>query len=332
MSKRGTAIDWANAIGVALTLAAATVALWESEHDEPVVAMRMTTSELGVEIIEGPEGPSLRDAAGHLVPVGDYQRVVAASTLSTSLAIRLLEVNRIAAVARRSAESPLDALRIAGIPTVERAADIEAILAMEADLVLVHAIGAPPELERLRERGVRVFDFGGMSGVDAYVSDALVLATLLGAPERGQSLRDRFLGRLRSVADDVAPERRPRALYIGLYGTDIFGGSEGSSYHDVLRFAGLRDAAAHAFEGWPRYSRSDLLSLDPEIIVTSEGRGAQLCAIDGLESLRACDRLEPGIIELPESILSDPGPGVLEAAERLREIVHGPLSGPGPLD
>src|SRR5690606_8255119 len=95
------------------------------------------------------------------------------------------------------------------------------------------------------------------------------------------------------------------------------------SYHDVLHHAGLRDIGAEHFEGWPQYDPEQVLSLDPEIIVTHAESIDQVCRTSGLEHLRACQNGARGVVGIDGPLMGDPGPRMLEAAERLRELVYG---------
>lgn len=115
---------------------------------------------------------------------------------------------------------------------------------------------------------------------------------------------------------------RPRALYVSAYGDKLFGGTVGTTYQDIIEFAGLIDAAAGTYRNWPEYTPELLLGLDPDIVVTRRGMAQVLCRVAGLDRLRACSR--PGaIVELDGFVLDDPGLGLLEATEALHAAVLG---------
>lgn len=271
--------------------------------------------------VSGPD--SLADATGHRVPLAHYERILSAGMLSDRLLLDLCEPGRIVGFSDHSTERSSWAHRFAGKPTVADLGDLEQVLELAPDLVLVNHIGDPRRVARLREHGLDVFDLGAMKGLRTLVSDIREVATLLGHPERGERYVARLVQRLRAVAADIPPERRRRALYVSIHGTRLYGGTRGTSYHDMLRFAGLVDVAAARDRGWPAYDAEDLLALDPPLVVTGLGMRERLCRHPGLGRLRAC-RDPQGIIELPDGLLSDPGPGMLAAAERLRRRVYGP--------
>ena len=128
---------------------------------------------------------------------------------------------------------------------------------------------------------------------------------------------------MRAVAIDVPPAQRKTALYVSSYANQLYGGSVGTSYHDVLVSAGLRDISAErGYSSWTHFDPEQLIELDPDLLIAPDGTGRTLCCVGGLETLRACTH--DGVIELNNDLLSDPGPRMLEAAQALRDRVYGP--------
>jgi len=260
----------------------------------------------------------VRDASGRVFAVGGYRRIVSASTVADHLLLALAEPSTIVAFTRYTREHDLERHRFTGGLALERLDDLETLLAARPDLVVLHGYGDPSRIERLRDAGVPVFDLGPMTGVDALLEDARVLGALLGAPSRGERFARSFERRIRAVARDVEHPRT--ALYVAVVGDRLFGGTRGSSYHDVLRFAGLRDVAAARFEGWPEYTLEDVLALDPEVLVTKSDMQDTLCARPGLRQARACRSGD--VVALDGALLDSPGPAMLDAAEALFDAAY----------
>jgi ABC-type Fe3+-hydroxamate transport system substrate-binding protein len=147
---------------------------------------------------------------------------------------------------------------------------------------------------------------------------------LLGDPARGERLWHSWSRQLRAVARDVPQADRKIGMYLAIYANKLYGGTRGTSYHDVLTAAGLRDLAADKFRDWPQYDPEQLLSLDPPLIVTESGMREQICNHSWLRSLRACAQRATGIIEIPRNVMGNPGLGMLDAALELRERVYPP--------
>jgi iron complex transport system substrate-binding protein len=148
------------------------------------------------------------------------------------------------------------------------------------------------------------------------------VGTLVGEGHRGEQLATSFLREMAHVAADVPSERRRTALFLDIYDTQLWGGTCGSSYDDVLTAAGLIDVAPcdpQSPQSWPRFSTEQVVAMHPSVIVTSLGKASQLRAMPALANTLLN---EAQIIELEDVLLRDPGPAMLHAAEQLRAIVY----------
>jgi len=328
------ATDIRNGAGALLALAAAVAVMLprgEAAQRSNVIAATTYGSE-PLEFRDLPptdndtDGAAVRglvDASGTAVALRDYRRIVAGSTVAREVLIELLEPGRLAAIVDYDLDVLPDRHRFAGIVRIASAKDVEPLLALSPDLVVVHGMGDQARLARMREAGLRVFDLGTMRGRGDFEGSVMRLGHLVGAPERATRLLDLFDRRFAAIAADIPADERKTAIYATAYGDRVFGGTRGSSFYDVLTAAGLIDAAADAYEGWPRYAPEDLLMLDPDIIVTQQGKGEAMCALPGASQLRACADGRRGIVEAPRHVLNTPGLSMLEAAEILREAVYG---------
>lgn len=311
----------ANALSMACALALS-MASSVAAPASPTFAKARATAHPGVQLVGLPKGgQALLDAGGHPVPLRAYRRIVAGSTVADELLLALCEPSRIAAVTRHSLDRAAHRHRFAGFAAHGGLSNLEQILGLQPDLVVTHQIGNVQAIARLRERGIAVFDMGPMRGLSTLPANIHQLAFLLGAPERGAAYARALARRMAAVARGLAPERRKRALYVSIYGDKLYGGTRGTSYHDVLTAAGLIDVAAAGYRDWPAYTAEQLIALDPEVLVTSEGMGGLLCRHPGLDRLRAC-RAPGGVVELDPHLMSSAGPPMLEAAEQLFERAY----------
>lgn len=265
---------------------------------------------------------AVADARGKSVPVRDYRRIVSASIVADDVLWRLCVPGRIAAYTSRALQHPRYAHRYAGKPGLEGLKHVEEVLALKPDLVIMSHFADARHIARLEEHGIAVFDLGRMQGASSLQKNIRDIGQLLGNAAGGDALARRFVTRLGRVSAGLPTAERPRALYLSVYGTKLFGGTRGSSYHDVLQAAGLHDVAAAGHRGWPELTAEDVLSLAPELIITKVGMAPAVCAYPGLAQLSACQ--QPGrIIGVHGVLIDDPGLPMLEAAESLFELVHG---------
>ncbi|TVR43683.1 MAG: ABC transporter substrate-binding protein [Planctomycetota bacterium] len=260
------------------------------------------------------------DASGQWIPAGDYQRIAALSTVACQVLPDLISLNRIVLVSYWHQRHARSAFRTQGIPVIEGADQIEIILAARPDLVIINNFQMQPAVvDRLRRLGLTVFDLGGLEGPPTLIPNIRDLATVVGEAERGARLARQLQQRLSMVAAHVPADQRLRAIYLDRHGDQLIGGTEGSSFHHLLRYAGLEDVAAgRGLSPWPQIRAEQLLQWAPEIIVTSAGMAEHIPLLPGLRSLEA------RIVELPRGFDST-GPEILEHVEDLFQAVYGEL-------
>jgi iron complex transport system substrate-binding protein len=253
-----------------------------------------------------------------------FQRIASCESLGDALLAELCESDRIIATSRYRMA---DAWRLPrALPRLDMLSDVEGIIALRPDL-LVTASGEIGDdagrIAKLRSAGIAVFDLGPAGGVDSWADDAVRLAELLGDRRRGE----RFIARLRrdlaAVAADLSPERpRRRAIALSVYADRIYGYTTGSSTHDALVAAGCHDVlAACASEPWPAVAAETLIALAPDLIITSTAGAAALRAHPAFAGVPALGRAD-GVLALDDDMLTSPGPGLLDIAERIRAFAY----------
>jgi iron complex transport system substrate-binding protein len=267
-------------------------------------------------------GQGIVDGSGRIVPLRPYRRIVSTSLLSDRLLVDLAEPDRVLAVSRTSVTASPWRWRYSGKPAVDGMGSLESIIALKPDLVLMNVFGGEGRTEKLREAGIEVFNLGQLRGVRTLLPTAEVVGELLGDGERGRRYARSFQRRLERVALPLGDRPRRRAIYLSVTAGLILGGTTGTSYHDVLRHAGLEDVAAGRYRDWVQYRAEEVAGLDPEVVITKDGMVEALCAHPGLDRLGACQ--DPGrrILTLPAGLLDEPGVAILDAAELLFEKAY----------
>jgi ABC-type Fe3+-hydroxamate transport system substrate-binding protein len=274
---------------------------------------------------------TVTDESGHALPASDYRRIISWSSVADAILLELVPTDHVVGVSRWYVESNAIArARFAGKSTISGPQELEQIVELRPDLILVsNYSGDSSPVERLRERGYRVFELGPMRGQITLVKNLRDLGKLLRQEALAERLALQFERRMKQVAAHIPAGQRKRGIYLNLYDTQLHGGTLGSSYYDVLTAAGLVDVAARGKsfdtqgeQAWPRFRVDDVLLMSPDVIVTVRGKGQTLCSLSGFETLKACHN-QQGIIELEEGQLNDPGFAMLTTAEILSDRVYG---------
>lgn len=326
-----TSISWVNAFGVVAAVGLGLLGLGLASDNKAAAPIAAAPRDAALPLATLPNGePGLRDESGLVVPLKRYRRVVSASTISDALLLEFAAPEQIVGFTQYSSENEVFGYRYTGKPQIDALKNLEGLLELQPDLLLVSTLSSGARLERLRETGMTVFSLGEMRGVDSFLRNARAIAALLGRPELGEMYATATLRRLRSIARHIPPAERKTAIQLTYYGNKIYGSGADTSYTDVIHYAGLVDVGAKHYTGWPAWSPEQVLELDPEIVITRTGMGQQLCSQATLSHLRACAANasgHSGVVELPDALINDPGPGMLLSAERIFAAVY---ESPGP--
>jgi iron complex transport system substrate-binding protein len=312
----GKAVAWCNGVGVAVAMVLATLAArpgWFSGSTPD--ALHLPATNTGVAL------RTMTDAGGKSLTVRRFTRIASGDLVVDRLLLELCEPDRIVAFSDRAPYS-YEAFRYVGKPPLPELNNVEGVLALKPDLVIVHTMGKRTHAEQLRQAGVAVFELGEMLGLRTLLFDMEAVGQLIGHPDRANGLRERTVRRLANVSAGRPESERKEALYLGVHGGILYGGTRGSSFHDVLSAAGLKDIAATQHTGWPRFTNEQILAFKPMLIVTQSGMARVMCQTTGFTAVPACG---PGgrIVELPTELLVDPGLPLVDAAESLAVLVYG---------
>lgn len=266
----------------------------------------------------------VRDGGGVLVPIKVYGRIISLSISADAWLLAILGPERILAYCSYSKGKPY-AAQLQGKLHFGDGKDVEGLLSAHGDLIIMPSAGGDYSVvNRLREAGLTVFNIGDMSGLDSFNHYARQIAYLCSAAVAGDALLANFNKKMTALAHDVKPADRKKALYVSVYEDQCYGGTAGTSYHDVLVAAGLDDVTDDVpwtwSSAWPQFSIEQLIQLNPELIVTQPGMAAQIKSIVGLGELAAVQANQ--VYEIDATLINDPGLLMYEAASMLHQAVY----------
>lgn len=281
---------------------------------------------LGSPALEGEKEqspPFLLDYTGVLVPCrSTYQRIVSTNANTDDLLQALVVPSQVLAYMEYTVQHHPDRHLFQGRPYSYQQANLEVILSWKPDLILVAAHTHPEFIQKLRMCGMVVFNVGSCSGVADYLRQSRELGRLLQVEERAKRYASTFLKRLQRIASVHSHPQAPRILYLSLYGDHFFGGGKGTSYHDIISYAGFRDVAVEAgISGYIQYSLEQVIALKPDYILCAEEIKASLQQLPGAVAIPAL--AQNRFYVLPRHFLESASALVLPAAEQLNAQFQG---------
>jgi iron complex transport system substrate-binding protein len=254
------------------------------------------------------------------------RRIVPANAATVDVVCALVDPQRVAGL-------PRPALPVTGLaaddPARERplfsAYEAEPLLALSPDLVLSHTWQGDDTTARLREAGVTVVVLPDADTWPQVREQITRVGRLLGAEERAAALLAACDARVAALAARAAPLAGVRALCYSNGGAGGWVAGTGTSNAELLRLAGLADAAADAdLRGHRPLTFEELLVIDPDLLVvggTGEGQegsatAALLRSEPSLASLSAV--AHERIVVLPSRVYTTISQHLVDGAEMLQ--------------
>jgi len=204
----------------------------------------------------------------------------------------------------------------------------ENIVALEPDLVLVIG-GSPAQLEkaqRMEDLGltVLVLEPSGMEGIFA---DIELIGQATGAQERASELVAQLRARVEEVTEKVATvEQRPK-VFFELDATDPsrpYTAGPGSFIDALIDMAGGINLGAAAGMQWAQFSTEEIIAQDPEIIILGDANyGVTAESVEERPGWGVMTAVKEGAIyPIDDTVVSRPGPRIVDGLEELARIIH----------
>jgi iron complex transport system substrate-binding protein len=204
---------------------------------------------------------------------------------------------------------------------------------MHPDLVFAASWSDAAPIDQLRSAGVPVYLVASATSVAAVEEKIARCALLTGETKRGELLIERMRRKLSSVEKTVGSipqENRARVLDFTAFGASM---GKGSSWDDIVRLAGLVNAAAGlASDKWGQViiSREKLLQMNPDVLILpgwvyGDPRGARafLDTVVTDPALRGLSAVKAGrVYMMPENLRACTSQYIADAVQWLAHAAY----------
>lgn len=194
----------------------------------------------------------------------------------------------------------------------------EAVVGLDADLVLAPNIVSDEIVEGLREADQTVFKFGFGTSLGFIADKTELTGELIGACAAATETNDRYWDRIGAVQQQASEHDSPHVLHYsaGLDGGAATAGS-GTFIDELITTAGGTNVAAeNGVEGYGELNEEAIVEWNPDVIVVPDEQGA-LPATDAIESTAAAQNDQ--VIRVNGNYLSQPAPRIVVALETLAD-------------
>ena len=193
-------------------------------------------------------GKQVVDSQGiaQILPVKP-QRIVSLSIGVDEILIDLVNVERIAALSHYSDDAGISNISDrSGLVKNKVRANVEAVVALQPDMVLLPDWHPPELAQALRDANLPVYVFKSARSIDQIRKNIHDIARLVGEPEKGGAIianMDALLAEINAKVMKVpTAKRQVVARYSNMGGS----GGVGSTFDDICRHAGVDNAAVLA--------------------------------------------------------------------------------------
>lgn len=263
------------------------------------------------------------------------QRIVSVTLPTDEILLSLVSKDRIVAVTGFSTDPAVSnvASQVADIPTKLPQLNVEVITSLAPDLVFVADWSDAGSVSQLRNAGLAVYQFKSPVSIKQIEDGILHIAASVGEEQAGQQLVQGMESRLAAVARKVSTLPASARLTVIDYNTYGTASGVGSSWDEIVRLAGLKNAVgdltADQYGSVP-LSREKLLTVDPDILMLPswvygdpKGSDAFYTSIVNDPALRGLKAVKEGRVHrMPESIKTSTSQYIVAAVEDLARYAY----------
>jgi iron complex transport system substrate-binding protein len=252
----------------------------------------------------------------------DPQRVISLAPSITEIIYALEQENRLKGATRYS-DFPIEATKLPKIGSYVRL-DLERIVALNPDLCIAIKDGNPKEvIDRLESLKIPVYVVNPRN-LNTVLETIIEIGKILNANDQAENLLTNLHNRIQRVKSLISHDTYRPGVFFQIGISPIVSVGSDTFLHELIVLAGGKNLA-DGKTPYPRFSREQVLTLAPEIlIVTSMARQAVF------EQVKAEWRRWPSMpavrnerIFLVDSNLFDrPSPRLVDGLELLIQLIH----------
>jgi len=298
------------------------------QASEPVTVME-PTQEPAPEPTEepAPEPMTITDDLGNTIELDGYpQAIVSISASTTEI---LFAIGAGGQVIGRDEYSiyPEEALEVTSVGALWDELPVEAILALEPDLVVAAQIISEDQVLALRELGLNVYWQANPTTYEELYDNLRDFAKLTGHDDTTEALIADLDTRVEAVQEKVASVSEQPSVFYELDATDPsnpWTTGSGTFIDYIITEAGGKNAAS-ALEGeYAQISAEELIAVNPDVILLADAlygtTPESVAARPGWDVITAV--AEGAMYPIDPNIMSVPGPRLVNALEETARLLH----------
>ncbi|MUV87649.1 ABC transporter substrate-binding protein [Natronomonas sp. CBA1123] len=191
----------------------------------------------------------------------------------------------------------------------------EAVVELDADIVLAPNIVPDETVQSLREANQTVYKFGFGNSLQFVADKTTLTGQLVGSCDAAETTNEEYWNRIDSVRNGTGAYESPRVLHF----TDNFTAGSGTFISELITTAGgVNVAAENGVEGYGQINDEALVEWNPEVIIVAddEGRVPNTAAYESTFAVQ-----NDQVVAINGNYLSQPAPRIAIALESIAEAL-----------
>jgi len=222
---------------------------------------------------------------------------------------------------------PVEALDIPSVGGSMGDYNLEAIVALQPDLVLLTELHSPELVQSLEALGLTVYYLGNPVVLEDLYSNLEIVGKLTGHDDEAASLIEELKNRVNKVDELVATTTTRPVIFYELDATDPakpWTAGPGTFVDQLVNRAGGVNLGSSLQGAWVQVSQEELIIQDPDMIFLGDAAYGvtpdQVAARAGWENLQAVTSEQ--IFSFDDDLVSRPGPRLVDGLIEFARLLH----------
>lgn len=206
--------------------------------------------------------------------------------------------------------------------------NVEKVLSLQPDIALVtdyHYETHPDILKQFEQAGTKVIVVGETSSFEEVYKNIEMIGQATGTEEKANEIVTDMKNRLAVIKEKAAEIKEKKKVWVEVSPSpDIFTTGKNTFMHEMLESIQAVNAAEDQ-EGWVKLTEEEIVTLNPDVIITTYGYyvdnpSEQVLARKGWADVPAIKNKQ--VFDVDNDTVTRPGPRLIEGVETLAKLIY----------
>ncbi|WP_404451234.1 ABC transporter substrate-binding protein [Virgibacillus necropolis] len=269
---------------------------------------------------------SVKDSAGNKVVLEeDPTRIVTLIPSNTEIVFALGAGEQVVGVSKHDnyPKQVNEIDRIGGLQI-----NTEKVLSLKPDLVLAHGSSAhnlQAAIDQISQAGIPVYVVKNATDFKDVYQTIYSIGKLVNEQEKADSIVTGMKDKLKEIKKKASEITDPKSVFVEVSpAPEIYTTGTGTFMNQMFEAIHAKNVAAN-LEGWVKINEEAIISLQPDVILTTygyytENAVSEVLNREGWEQVPAVKNKQ--VFDVHSDIVSRPGPRLIKGVEQLAEIIY----------